>query len=211
MTVETGKSIREPAKDILIDPMRPDEATFTAAMAARAFAPTPMPMAAMGGPNDKTMRIMEKAMMAMMTRMPGDVYVARSNGTIVGAMRAVESPGCQPSTGMRLIKPLMMYITLGRMAKKVLHFRGEWGRRDPKEHHLHLDPLVVEPEMQGRRIGSQMLTRFCQIADEKGIGAYLETDRDANVRLYSRFGFKVIDTTEIFGVPNRFMWRDPRE
>ena len=55
-------------------------------------------------------------------------------------------------------------------------------------------------------IGNQ----FCQVVDERGIGAYLETDAEANVRLYQRFGFDVVGTTEIYDGPNYFMWREPR-
>jgi hypothetical protein len=56
-----------------------------------------------------------------------------------------------------------------------------------------------------------MLERMCQIVDEGGGPAYLETDRDATVRLYSKFGFEVVDTTDIFGVPNSFMWRPGKD
>jgi predicted N-acetyltransferase YhbS len=198
-------------EEIEIGPMREEEAPVVSSMAARAFAPTPMPSAAMGGSGEKQVRMMEKGMKALFTRMPGQTFVARADGRVVGAMRMVESPGCQPSFGMKMMMPIAMYASMGLTARKVLHFRGRWAKRDPPERHFHLDPLVVEPERQGQGIGSQLLARYCQMVDETGIAAYHETDSEANVRLYNRFGFKVVATEEIIGVTNYFMWREPRD
>ncbi|UCC93550.1 MAG: GNAT family N-acetyltransferase [Thermoplasmata archaeon] len=207
---QADKRTSEPRDGIEIGLIRKDEGEVAGSVAARAFAPTPMPSVTMRGSEEKRTRLMKKAMKTLVTNMPGEVYVARSNGDVVGVMRAVESPECQPSRGVAMVKPLMMYALLGRSAKRVLHFRGEWRRRDPGEPHLHLDPLAVAPEHQGQGIGSQLLERFSQIADDRRIGAYLETDAEANVRLYERFGFHVMETKEIFGVTNYFMWREPR-
>jgi ribosomal protein S18 acetylase RimI-like enzyme len=211
MTIKVDGEEGAKRMEIVIEPMRKEEAPEVSAMAARAFAPTPMPMAAMGGNSEKVQRTMEKGMKALFTRMPGQFFVARSNGKAVGAMRIVVSPGCQPSMGLRLMMPLMMYATMGMTARKVLHFRGRWAKRDPAERHYHLDPLVVEPEVQGKGIGSQLLTHYCQVVDEEGIAAYHETDSEANVRLYKRFGFEVKDTEEILGVTNYFMYRKVRD
>ncbi len=195
--------------DVTIGQLRPEEGAVATTVAVRALMPTPMPSAAMGDLDEGKVRKMERAFLNMLTRQPGEVTVARSGERVVGVMRVVESPRCQPPAGVRLVKPLVMYVMMGRGASRFLQFRGEWRRRDPREHHLHLDPLAVEPGMQGRGIGSRLLTRLCETADARGLPAYLETDQEANVRLYSRFGFRVVDTTEIFGVTNYFMWRAP--
>jgi hypothetical protein len=55
-----------------------------------------------------------------------------------------------------------------------------------------------------------LLGSFIDEVDGAASASYLETDVDRNVTLYERFGFKVIGRTDINGVDNRFLWRDPR-
>jgi hypothetical protein len=38
---------------------------------------------------------------------------------------------------------------------------------------------------------------------------WLETDKAENVRLYERFGYVVVEQTDVLGVPNWFMRRPP--
>jgi hypothetical protein len=51
-----------------------------------------------------------------------------------------------------------------------------------------------------------MITDFCSRLDARAL-AYLETDKAENVRLYQRFGFKVVAEAEVLGVRNWFMSR----
>jgi len=83
----------------------------------------------------------------------------------------------------------------------------EWSRRDPPEPHWHLGPVAVEPSLQGEGIGTAMLSAFCAIVDGTGAHAYLETDKHENVRLYQRFGFSVVESAQVLGIPNWFMFR----
>ena len=195
--------------EIEIGPLRPDEAVEAADVCFRAFRPTPLVDAVLEDASEKQIARMRKFFVSMLTRWPGQVYVARSKGQVLGVMRMVESPGCQMSARQK-IAMIPMMLTMGKVASRVGTFRGEWAKRDPDEVHFHLDPLTVRPGSQGQGIGSQLLARFCEATDGRGIGAYLETDQDANVRLYGRFGFVVVDTTEVLGVTNTFMWREPR-
>ena len=48
---------------------------------------------------------------------------------------------------------------------------------------------------------------FCAQMDAAGEDAYLETDKEINVRFYERFGFEVVGEQEVIGVPNWFMLR----
>ncbi len=86
-------------------------------------------------------------------------------------------------------------------------WRAEWARRDPKEQHWHLGPIGVLPQHQGKGIGSMLMERFCREVDACGAQAYLETDKDVNVRFYEKFGFKLMEEADIFGVMNRYMLR----
>ena len=68
----------------------------------------------------------------------------------------------------------------------------------------------MEPALQGRGIGSLVLREYTRRLDEAGEDSYLETEKPQNVALYSRFGYEVIEETEVLGVPNWFMWREAR-
>jgi hypothetical protein len=52
------------------------------------------------------------------------------------------------------------------------------------------------------------MERFCKEVDNCSAQAYLETDLDANVRFYEKFGFEVVAQSDIFQVNNRYMTRD---
>ena len=66
----------------------------------------------------------------------------------------------------------------------------------------------MDPALQGRGIGSLVLREYTRRLDEAGEHSYLETEKPQNVALYSRFGYEVIEETELLGVPNWFMWRE---
>jgi ribosomal protein S18 acetylase RimI-like enzyme len=84
---------------------------------------------------------------------------------------------------------------------------ADWAGRAPKESHWHLGPVGVQPGQQGRGIGSAMLERFCAMMDAERALAYLETDSEANARLYEKFGFVTIEVAPILGVPMWFQLR----
>jgi GNAT superfamily N-acetyltransferase len=118
-------------------------------------------------------------------------------------------PGFCQSDTIEKIKVLPAAVIGNPIATpfRILNWVGEWARRDPTEPHWHLGPVAVEPFLQGRGIGTAMLNAFCEVVDCTGAQAYLETDKHENVRLYRRFGFSVIESAEVLGVPNWFMRR----
>ncbi len=93
--------------------------------------------------------------------------------------------------------------------KSVWH--AEWGRHDPLEQHWHLGPIGVLPNHQGSGIGSMLMARFCREVDACHAKAYLETDRDKNVRFYEKFGFEIVRESDIFDVKNRYMLREAHD
>ncbi len=52
---------------------------------------------------------------------------------------------------------------------------------------------------------------FCAKMDAAGETAYLETDKDINVRFYEKFGFEVVGEEDVISVPNWFMIRHPAQ
>lgn len=61
----------------------------------------------------------------------------------------------------------------------------------PNEPVWYLKLLGVDPEGQGKGIGSTLLRESLDELDKDGLPAYLETGTQRNVRFYKRFGFDV--------------------
>ncbi|WQF81316.1 Putative GNAT domain, acyl-CoA N-acyltransferase [Colletotrichum destructivum] len=64
----------------------------------------------------------------------------------------------------------------------------ERGRLMGEENHYYLDTLVTHPDYQRRGAGSMLLKWGCELADENGVGAYVDSSK-AGRGLYERFGF----------------------
>ncbi len=82
----------------------------------------------------------------------------------------------------------------------------------PTEPHWYLATLGTAPEHQHRGLGSALLRAQLRRVDEAGEPAYLESSKERNVPLYSRFGFEVVDEFHSrAGGPTIWrMWREPR-
>lgn len=59
------------------------------------------------------------------------------------------------------------------------------------EPHYYLSAFGVEPEKQGKGLGSAILRPTLERFDHEGIPAYLDTHNPENVSLYLRFGFEI--------------------
>jgi GNAT superfamily N-acetyltransferase len=82
----------------------------------------------------------------------------------------------------------------------------------PRRPHWYLDSLGVEPEHQGRGIGSALMQPVLERCDRERMPAYLNAGSPRSRDLYMRHGFKV---TEEFRLPEQGpplwrMWREPR-
>lgn len=138
----------------------------------------------------------------------GLVLGAILSNRLVGICGMARPGYCQPGTTEKTrIFPAAVIGNPITTPLRILNWVGEWARRDPSEPHWHLGPVAVEPLLQRQGIGTVMLNAFCAVVDGTGAHAYLETDKHENVRLYQRFGFTVMESAEVLGVPNWFMWR----
>jgi ribosomal protein S18 acetylase RimI-like enzyme len=81
---------------------------------------------------------------------------------------------------------------------------------------VHLIELACLPAAQGRGVGSALLRHICNLADERGQVAWLETDEPHLPAYYGKFGFNVVkeyvvaEGTEDEFVPNFGMRREAR-
>lgn len=81
----------------------------------------------------------------------------------------------------------------------------------PKEPHVYLLNMCVDPSLQGRGIGSKLLAEGLKKCDQAGVPCYLEIANPANQTFYEHFGFKVTQQiSELPGIPPvKGMWREP--
>jgi ribosomal protein S18 acetylase RimI-like enzyme len=138
------------------------------------------------------------------------MLVARgTDGEIAGVCNTMPPGECLPSPS-RQLRMLPALLSNGpHTAGRTMCWLGLWTRRDPKERHWHLGPLAVDARLQGMGVGSLLMQVFCAQMDAAREEAYLESDKEINVRFYERFGFEVVDEQEVLGVTNWFMLRRP--
>ncbi|HCS28998.1 MAG TPA: GNAT family N-acetyltransferase [Spongiibacteraceae bacterium] len=105
-----------------------------------------------------------------------------------------------------------MAMTLGRSLGPTLRAIAAMESNHPKEHHFYLPFAGVDPEWQGKGIGSALLAPVLQRCDEESIPAYLEASSPINRRLYERHGFEVTEEFTLGkGSPPLWrMWREPK-
>lgn len=90
-------------------------------------------------------------------------------------------------------------------------FMEEMGRHHPDEPHWYLPLIGVDPSQQGRGLGAALLRYALARVDREGRLAYLESTNPANVSLYRRHGFELMDTIQVGDAPPIFpMLREPR-
>ena len=63
----------------------------------------------------------------------------------------------------------------------------------PKEPHWFLPLIGVDPRCQGKGLGSALMRHALERCDEDHLPAYLESSNPANIPLYERHGFVVLD------------------
>ena len=136
--------------------------------------------------------------------------VARSaEGKIVGVCSMLPPGECLLSFGEKLRLVSRLFSTGPRALIRTMRFLAVWDKHHPAERHWHLGPVAVDSELQGMGVGSKLMRRFCARMDEVGGAAYLEADKEINVRFYEKFGFEVISEEEVLGTQNWFMFRRP--
>ena len=78
------------------------------------------------------------------------------------------------------------------------------GHYHPKEPHWYLPLIGVDPRHQRRGHGAALLRHALARCDRDHAPAYLESSNPANVPLYERHGFAVLDTIQVGSSPPIF-------
>jgi GNAT superfamily N-acetyltransferase len=99
----------------------------------------------------------------------------------------------------------------GRFLPRALLTLARIERGHPRAAHYYLAVLGIEPESQGRGLGSALMFPVLHRCDTERVPAYLEASSPRNRALYERHGFEVTkefrvgaDAPPIWG-----MWREP--
>lgn len=149
-------------------------------------------------------REIEKMFQDLLTSRPGIVFVAKENQEIVGVMRMYSCVGNKV-----VEEPEEMHNENNTRYRKYVWLK-EWASYEPEIQHWHLGPIAVLPSHRKRGIGTSLMERFCSEVDACGSKAYLETDKDENVRFYEAFGFKITGRSMIFDAESTYMERPER-
>ena len=82
----------------------------------------------------------------------------------------------------------------------------------PREPHYYLDTLGVDPDWQGRGLGSALMRPVLERCDRERMPAYLNAGSPRSRALYLRHGFTVKEEFRLpdEGPPLWRMWRTPR-
>lgn len=138
----------------------------------------------------------------------GTLRGAFADGELVAVLGILPPGACRPTAVERV--RMALRVALGcppTAAWRIARWLLDWQRRHPRSPHWHLGPLAVHPGWRRRGIASALLREHCRVADASGAPSWLETDLEANVELYRRFGFRVVAERPVLGVRNWFMAR----
>ncbi|HEY6393866.1 MAG TPA: GNAT family N-acetyltransferase [Candidatus Binataceae bacterium] len=153
--------------------------------------------------------IMFQALLNMQRRSGQPVFGVVADGRVAGAA-IVEGSGHSSATGivlsgtaelMRMVKGLGW----GGMLRGI-NLMNTLMQNHPRESHIYLNFLGVDPDHQRRHIGVALLEHLRETAAGRPdlAGVYLETATEANVAFYSRNGYEVLGELYPLGVR---MWR----
>jgi ribosomal protein S18 acetylase RimI-like enzyme len=193
-------------ENVDVRPIEGDELRAAALVAARGMRDNPLHVAAIGNDPERRVRVMNRVFSRLLPLPCRPTLGAWVGTRLVGVADSAEPGRCQPSSRDRLrLAPAMLMA--GRAAPRMARWLSTWAAHDPDVPHSHFGPLAVDPDLQGRGIGSRLLTAYCRQLDDTSMLAYLETDKPENVVLYERFGFVVTAEADVIGVKNWFMTR----
>jgi ribosomal protein S18 acetylase RimI-like enzyme len=183
---------------------------LAAALLSRTFIMIPITFALFGR-SKSTARNLTALYRAFLEAMPGRVVCLKQGEKVIAVMRIVEPGKCKTSKRQLFRLVPRLFMATGPRLPRVLKWLSFLGEHDPSDPHWHLGWFAVDPELQGKGIGSTLLAYFCEQVDRFAEVAYVVTTEARNIKLYERYGFSTEFQSAFFGVTHWFMKRPPAE
>lgn len=159
-----------------------------------------------------------RAMLPMFTAMARYLYVPKGYGHRTADGKAGTlwlAPGVSKGYGIR--GNLVMATILARRAglrgiKNALTIEHVLDSKRPKTPHHYLFAISVNPELQGKGIGGQLMREALSRIDRENSPAYLENSKERNIAFYRNHGFEITEEIQPTkdSPPMWLMWREPR-
>jgi ribosomal protein S18 acetylase RimI-like enzyme len=156
-----------------------------------------------------------RAQLAVERRMGQPVFGVLYDGRVVAAAvtEGMGHPGIfgLMAAGLGQLPRLVRGVGWGGMVR-ALNIFSTLANNHPKEPHLYLACLGVDPAFQGKGYGKALLDRLAlevQVRPEIA-GVYLETGTEANVAFYSSKGYEILGELYPLGVKQWRMYQRKR-
>ncbi len=146
----------------------------------------------------------------------GEIWVARTNGSVASAAVWLPPEGYPRTRGRDAITLARSLPTFAHAARRVAKGLKLMSDIDRAHHevavpHYYLAVLGTDPLFQRAGAGNAVLRPVLDRADQLGVPAYLETQKEANLAYYARHGFELVDKLEVVDCPPIWtMLRPPR-
>ena len=196
-----------------IAPLADSQLQPTADVLARAFCGNPLNCAVIRSSDPaRRIRFNRDSMLAFLPTacQHGQVLVATLDGKVAGGLIA-SLPGRFPLPPPSWRNQLRFLMRQGwSVARRWEQVFEIFNALHPPDPHWYLEILGVDRPAQRRGVGAALLSHWLADIDRDPAPAYLETDREANVRFYERAGFARVGETAVLGVRIWLMKRPPR-
>ena len=135
----------------------------------------------------------------------GVAEAVKLNGRVVSVSLSF-GPGAFPPPFFATILQAKGPLRAGaRRALRFARVDQQMRKRHPHDPHWYLWFLGVEPEQQGKGLGSQLLRALSSRAEADRVPCYLETDKPSSVKLYEGHGYRV-ESADVLPGFNLKLW-----
>jgi len=192
----------------MVEPLSEGDVAAAGGVLARAFRDNPGTLAVLKGDNpDVRLRIMQRSVTDFtdVVRRYGAAEVIKEGGKVTAVALCFGPKQFPPPLWAQLLISRGPLLAGPARTLRFARMDFEMRKRHPHYPHWYLWFLGVEPERQGKGLGSELLRSLGAKAEADRVPCYLETDKATSVRLYERHGY-VVQSEEVLGGLDLNMW-----